>query len=282
MTTGVPPPKAKTIYIALLLLFKLWSAETKVEPVCTTPEVLRSNRFTHELANRTRFSFTCPFVDRYWCDPSMHRDMTLTARSGKSSCKIPKLSASEWPRSRKTIWIVCDSTCRQLFVSISCQLQEILEPIIYPITPGVQLSSSHKCVHSVFGGRICFYFAGCFTGDCFLPMCPVLKRNVGKIYSCLEEVTSFVQRGDIVFIGLGVHIHENEGKKLKSELSLFKQYYPKLLDKVQRIFWLTSSAQHFASTSGRFASKKISERRRLLRHPCRRIPYSREIGRAHV
>mmetsp|Transcript_42360 Transcript_42360/g.79273 ORF Transcript_42360/g.79273 Transcript_42360/m.79273 type:complete len:181 (-) Transcript_42360:285-827(-) len=164
---------------------------------------------------------------------------------------MPMVDARLWPESRSTIWIACDSICRQLFISLACQLVEILEPGVFHITPGIEITDSHRCVHFKGGGRMCLYYLGCFTGNCFLPICPMLRKNAKKKVTCMAEFVNLVQPGDSVFIGLGVHMHEDEEAQTIKEMELFKQMSPLLMEKA-KVHWLTTSSQHFASKSGRW------------------------------
>uniref|UniRef100_A0A7S0MSZ7 Trichome birefringence-like C-terminal domain-containing protein n=1 Tax=Pyramimonas obovata TaxID=1411642 RepID=A0A7S0MSZ7_9CHLO len=271
--------KLGLVHYFFVSLLRVACSKPTNNSVCTIRDILDSSDFSFQFDNssRYRFSLGCPFVDRYWCDAKLHEDATLLVERTNYFCSVPKVSAHAWPHSMHTVWIVCDSTCRQLFISLACQLQEVLFPHIYPVAPGIPLSPSHRCVHFHQGGRLCFYFAGCFSGNCYLPLCPV--RRAASKDTCLGELSSLLRAGDTLFIGLGVHLHEDEADKVAYELSLFKRFFKKNSHKVHRVFWLTSSAQHFATNSGRLYSQVNNVvGKKVLFRACKRISYRDGFG----
>mmetsp|Transcript_39401 Transcript_39401/g.66156 ORF Transcript_39401/g.66156 Transcript_39401/m.66156 type:complete len:347 (+) Transcript_39401:298-1338(+) len=163
-----------------------------------------------------------------------------------------------------TLWIAGDSLIQQLMVSLACQLESKLEALVFPVHPSVNATPHHYCVKGIRGsgiGRMCFYYLGCFTGQCFYPFCPAVNMNA----TCLEDLYTLVGPNDTIFVGLGVHIREKEQTTLRAELSHYHTLRPSLLRKTKHLFWLQTAAQHFSTGTGRLEAGK---QKYFLKKPC--------------
>eukprot|EP00241_Pyramimonas_parkeae_P009371 CAMPEP_0114262532 /NCGR_PEP_ID=MMETSP0058-20121206/21870_1 /TAXON_ID=36894 /ORGANISM="Pyramimonas parkeae, CCMP726" /LENGTH=130 /DNA_ID=CAMNT_0001378439 /DNA_START=156 /DNA_END=545 /DNA_ORIENTATION=+ len=105
----------------------------------------------------------------------------------------------------------------------------------------------------------------------------MLRKNAKKKVTCMAEFVNLVQPGDSVFIGLGVHMHEDEEAQTIKEMELFKQMSPLLMEKA-KVHWLTTSSQHFASKSGRWMNWGEKKMKKILALGCKPNNYSLGMG----
>ena len=256
----------------IVILLSSWS---RAQQPCSVAQLYNGMNFTvigRLRHDSKRYAESCPFMHkRFKCKKGVdgknvfsggkHAHQRRKARrfqwevvESRFSCSIQTMTAYDWPLLNRTIWLVCDSLCWQTFISLLCTLEELIDS--NNITPLGDVDDVH---HRCYGfqnsvGRICLYYLGCFSGKCFQPQCPISFERK----TCIEEVADFVHPGDVIFMGIGSHIREDENEKAINELQLFKDVIGRFYG--IKIIWLSSPAQHFSALkSGRLNTVNVSQ-----------------------
>jgi hypothetical protein len=214
----------------------------------------------------------------------------LLSQREDAYCTVSQLNPLSWPRD-KTIWIVGDSVVHQLFVSLICQLAiggkkaGLHSAITYPY--GNNSNSKLYCLNFLgtvtaqahfqsqadilakTTGKVCMYYAGCFTGSCFRSDCPHAIRSDATLskkqrkrltevpgsLSCIPELRTMTRDADYIFLGLNAHFRQDEAKLVVHDLqSIQKGFLSRILSN-QTVHWLSTTAQHFPTKSCRLTSK---------------------------
>jgi len=279
--------KSRLVYVAIVIFFLLTASSSiaqsfKVREFSRHPNSAhgllkaRNVSVTYTTSQPTRYDFdTCPFfMDRLKCyddheyKGALDGKLEYVLESGALQV-LERTDLERWPFPNNTVWFFCDSLCFHLVISLACQLQKITYPQKSAISNDYPLTRDRYCVDFVGGGRLCHFYQGCFSGKCFLPGCPVRP----EFRNCLEEVTQLVHPRDVLFTGLTTHLPDDHKREVTSELNLFKQTFVNdFLKRQVRVVWMTTSAQHFRTASGRLTAKQV-EKKVHGSHAC--VPHKR-------
>lgn len=177
----------------------------------------------------------------------------------KLECHYPPLTVSRWP-THKVVWIVGDSVLKSLFLSVACHLESAVTGVTFPSTNMtlIKLRTTRSeenvdldvptCVMFVNGGKVCLYPSGCVSGECYLPWCPYDKTHP----TCMDEILQLIhERPTALFLGVNAHVREDEMSILENELEMVRAYKDRLLSYADSVYWLSPTAQHFATVTER-------------------------------